>query len=74
MTTKAKSKADEEQAEATEEPTKVEEEAPLCGAPHYLPMLAHVTCTEPAADPDLPPGTPEHEHRHEDGDAVYVWR
>jgi hypothetical protein len=69
MTTKPKAKADE----AAEEPAKVEEAKPLCGVPHFLPMLAHVTCTEPAPDPDLPPGTPEHEHRHQDGDAIYVW-
>lgn len=74
MTTKAKAQADTDTAEATEEPAKVEDEAPLCGAPHVLPMLAHITCTLPAADPDLPPGTPEHEHRHQDGDAIYVWR
>lgn len=74
MTTKPKAKADEDSSEAaTEESAKVEE-APACGAPHFLPMLAHVTCQLPAADPDLPPGTPEHEHRHQDGDAVYVWR
>lgn len=74
MTTKPKAKADEDHAEVAEEPAKVEEQAALCGAPHFLPMLAHVTCQLPAADPDLPPGTPEHEHRHQDGDAVYVWR
>jgi hypothetical protein len=74
MTMKAKAKDDEgETTEATEEVVRVEE-VPLCGAPHYLPMLAHLTCTQPAADPDLPPGTPEHEHRHQDGDAIYVWR
>jgi hypothetical protein len=71
MTTKAKAKGDAEGAEA---PAKVEEEAPLCGAPHFLPALAHLSCTEPAPDPDLPPGTPEHEHRHQDGDAIYTWR
>lgn len=73
MTTKTKATAGDEGVTA-EEPAKAEEKAPLCGAPHFLPMLAHVTCTEPAADPDLPPGTPEHEHRHQDGDAIYLWR
>lgn len=71
MTTKPKAKADDAGAD---EPAKVTEEAPRCGAPHFLPMLAHVTCTRPAPDPDLPPGTPEHEHRHQDGDALYTWR
>lgn len=74
MTTKPKAKADEDRAEVAEKPAEAEEQAALCGAPHFLPMLAHVTCQLPAADPDLPPGTPEHEHRHEDGDAIYVWR
>lgn len=73
MTTKPKAKADEAGAD---EPAKVEAdaEAPKCGVPHFLPTLAHLTCTEPAPDPDLPPGTPEHEHRHQDGDAIYTWR
>lgn len=71
MTTKPKARADEAGAD---EPAKAEEEVPLCGAPHFLPMLAHLTCTEPAPDPDRPPGTPEHEHRHQDGDALYTWR
>lgn len=74
MTTKPKVKDDSETAEVTAESARVEEEAPLCGAPHYLPMLAHLTCTEPAPDPDLPPGSPEHEHRRQDGDAIYTWR
>jgi hypothetical protein len=69
MTTKPKAKADEE---PEEEPAKVEA-VPACGKVHFLPALAHVTCTEPAPDPDRPPGTPEHEHRHEDGDLIYVW-
>ncbi|MGW4784218.1 hypothetical protein [Streptomyces sp. NPDC004230] len=71
MTTKPKDKADEATAEAPKA-----EKAPLCGKPHHLPMLAEqgIACTEPAADPDLPPGTPEHEHRHQDGDTIYVWR
>ena len=69
MTTKPKAKADED---TIEQATPVEE-VPLCGAPHFLPMLAHVTCTQPAVDPDLPPGTPDHEHRWQDGDLVYVW-
>jgi hypothetical protein len=71
MTTKPKAKTD---GEGADEPAKVEEEAPRCGAPHFLPALAHLACAEPAPDPDLPPGTPEHEHRHQDGDAIYTWR
>ncbi|MGW0626439.1 hypothetical protein [Streptomyces sp. NPDC002758] len=71
MTTKAKAQAE---TEPTEEPAKAKEATPLCGAPHFLPMLAHLTCTEPAPDPDRPPGTPEHEHRHQDGDAIYTWQ
>jgi len=69
MTTKAKEKGE---GEAAAEPVKAEE-TPLCGAPHFLPMLAHVTCTEPAADPDRAPGTPDHQHRHQDEDAIYTW-
>jgi hypothetical protein len=74
MTTKSKAKADDESAEATADEAAKVEEVSLCGAPHFLPALAHVTCTLPAADPDLPPGTPGHEHRHQDGDALYTWR
>lgn len=74
MTMKAKAKTDEDTAEVAEEQTRAEEAKPLCGTPHFLPMLAHLTCTEPAPDPDRPPGSPEHEHRHEDGDAIYLWR
>jgi hypothetical protein len=69
MTTKGKATTDSETAD---EPAKAKER-PLCGAPHFLPTLAHLTCAQPAADPDLPPGTPEHEHRHQDGDAIYTW-
>jgi len=68
MTTKDRAKG-----EAVEAPAKVEE-TPRCGAPHFLPALAgHVACTEPAPDPDRPPGTPDHQHRHQDGDALYQW-
>jgi hypothetical protein len=75
MTTKAKAKADDEAPEAVSEEQSAEaEQAPLCRKPHYLPVLAYVTCQKPAPDPDRPPGTPEHEHRHEDGDALYIWR
>lgn len=70
MTTKDRAKGEVETAEA---PVKVEE-APRCGAPHYLPALAdHVSCSEPAQDPDRAPGTPDHQHRHQDGDLIYVW-
>ena len=71
MTTKAKAK---DEGETAEEPAKAEE-TPLCGKPHFLPTLAHLnlTCTEPAPDPDRPPGTPDHQHRHQDGDAIYTW-
>ncbi|MFJ9012334.1 hypothetical protein [Streptomyces canus] len=73
-TAKDKSKPEGEAVEAAAEPATVEEKPP-CGKPHHLPALAqHITCTEPAPDPDLAPGTPEHEHRHQDGDALYVWR
>jgi len=67
--TKAKAQADDE---AAAEPAKAEE-VPQCGAPHFLPALAHVACTEPAQDPDRAPGTPDHQHRHQDGDAIYLW-
>jgi hypothetical protein len=76
MTTKPKA-ADEAPVKETAEPA-VEQpkasEAPPCGKPHHLPMLAgHVACQLDALDPDREPGSPEHEHRHEDGDTLYVW-
>lgn len=74
MTVKSKTKGDEhETAGETTEETVSAEETRLCGAPHFLPMLAHLTCTELAPDPDRPPGTPEHQHWHQDGDAIYTW-
>jgi hypothetical protein len=75
MTTKAKPEpAVVEQAEAGQavqpEPTAVE--VPLCGAPHALPLLAgHVTCQLDAQY--LEPGEAGHEHRYQDGDALYTW-
>jgi hypothetical protein len=76
VTTKAKARDDEQQAEQTEREgqTAAEAQETVCGRPHFLPALAHVTCTGPAPDPDLPPGAPEHEHRHQDGEALYLWR
>jgi hypothetical protein len=75
VTARAKAKADDETPEvASEAPPAEAEQAPPCGKPHFLPVLDHVTCQEPAPDPDRPPGTPEHEHRHQDGDALYVWQ
>ena len=73
MTTKPKAKAAEDTAEGSAEQASVEE-TPRCGKPHYLPALAdRITCTEPAQDPDREPGAPDHEHRHQDGDLIYVW-
>lgn len=75
MTTKAKAKDDE--GETAAEPAKAEAvaEGPRCGVPHFLPALAgHVACSRPAQDPDRAPGTPDHEHRHQDGDAIFAWR
>ncbi|MFE9432863.1 hypothetical protein [Streptomyces sp. NPDC006640] len=70
MTMKDRTK---DEGEAVEAPPKVEE-GPRCGAPHFLPALAgHIHCTEPAQDPDRAPGTPDHQHRHQDGDAIYLW-
>jgi hypothetical protein len=78
MTTKAKTEADDETAAekaAEARPAKADEARPACGAPHCLPVLAgQVTCTEPPDDPDLPPGRLGHEHRHQDGDALYTWQ
>lgn len=76
MTTKSRAKpeGDESGTQATEESAVVEpvaEDVPLCGKPHHLPLLAQITCAKPAEE--LEPGAPEHEHRHEDGDTVYVW-
>lgn len=73
MTT-AKPKADA--VAATAEPVAVEEvkeEAPECGVPHYLPALAHIRCQRDQQDPDREPGAPDHQHRHQDGDALYQW-
>jgi hypothetical protein len=82
VTTKAK--ADDETTTGTAaqagtaaqtRPATADEALPVCGAPHFLPVLAaQVTCTEPPDDPDLPPGRPGHEHRRQDGDALYTWR
>ncbi|MFF7982294.1 hypothetical protein ACFZDK_24720 [Streptomyces sp. NPDC007901] len=75
MTSRTKAKAEDEAPQASSEAQPAEaEQPPLCGKPHFLPALVHITCQEPAPDPDLPPGTPEHEHRHQDGDALYVWQ
>ena len=83
MTTKPKAQATEDEqpvedavgrpADEAAAPEPKAEQAPACGAPHQLPALAHVTCQLPAEDPDREPGMPGHEHRHEDGDAVYMW-
>ncbi|GAA5033117.1 hypothetical protein [Streptomyces siamensis] len=74
MTTKAKAKGDDHEAEQEAQAAAAAGEAEqACGKPHHLPALAHITCTEPAPDPDRPPGTPEHEHRYQDGDALYQW-
>lgn len=75
MTTRTKAKADDEAPEAASEAPPAEaEQAPLCGKPHFLPVLAHLTCTEAAPDPDRLPGTPDHLHRYQDGDALYEWQ
>ncbi|MFF1547143.1 hypothetical protein [Streptomyces sp. NPDC058291] len=73
MTT-AKPKADA--VEATVEPATVEgaeSPVPKCGAPHFLPALAHVRCQRDAQDPDRAPGASDHQHRHQDGDTLYQW-
>jgi hypothetical protein len=70
---RAKAKADDESTEVTSEPQPTEVKQQLCGKPHFLPALTHVTCTQLAPDPDLPPGTPDHQHQHLDGDALYIW-
>ena len=73
MTT-AKPKADG--VEATAEPTTAEElkaAVPECGTPHFLPALAHIRCQRDAQDPDREPGSPDHQHRHQDGDTLYQW-
>lgn len=72
MTTKPKADVDEAAAEPASI-TETKAETPRCGTPHYLPLLAHVTCQLDAQDPDREPGSPEHQHRHADGDTVYVW-
>lgn len=73
MTTKPKAKDDEGTAEATTRQATPAEATPLCGIPHALPQLSHVTCQQPAPDPDRAPGTPDHQHRWQDGDLIYVW-
>jgi hypothetical protein len=80
MTTKAKPEpaVDEQgEGEQTAQPElKANEQTavgPRCGAPHFLPALAgHVTCQLDAQE--LEPGDAGHEHRHQDGDALYTWR
>lgn len=72
--TNAKPKADA--SAATAEPTAAEEtkaEAHECGTPHFLPALAHIRCQRDEQDPDREPGTPDHQHRHQDGDTLYQW-
>jgi hypothetical protein len=80
VTTKAKPEPTvDEQAEAEQavqpEPAAVEQtvvEGPRCGAPHFLPVLAgHVACQLDAQY--LEPGEAGHEHRYQDGDALYTW-
>jgi hypothetical protein len=81
VTTKTKPTATDGQPATTNEaradlglpPLPAEVEAPTCGKIHPLPLLAHIACQLPPADPDEEPGTPEHEHRHQAGDAIYVW-
>ncbi|MFB7288989.1 hypothetical protein [Actinacidiphila glaucinigra] len=77
MTTrKTKPEPDSPDADGTTaEPAALEAEPqPLCREPHYLPVLAPtVTCQLPA-QVDLVIGDAGHEHRHQDGDALYVWR
>jgi hypothetical protein len=65
--------ADETAEQPAAEPTQVEQ-MPACGKPHHLPRLAEegIACQLPAEELDL--GQPEHEHRHQDGDAIYLWR
>jgi hypothetical protein len=79
MTTKPKpeAKADDqveaEQAVQPAQPEPAAVEVPLCGAPHFLPVLAgHVACQLDAQD--LEPGEAGHEHRRQDGDELYTWR
>ncbi|MEH0445438.1 hypothetical protein QA811_17700 [Streptomyces sp. B21-102] len=67
--TAAKAKAEAAEPTAAEEPKAV----PECGAPHYLPALAHIRCQRDEQDPDRAPGTPDHQHRHQIGDTLYQW-
>jgi hypothetical protein len=76
MTAKAKPEPAVDEQAAQPEPKADEQtvvEGPRCGAPHFLPVLAgHVTCQLDAQE--LEPGEAGHEHQHQDGDALYVWR
>ncbi|MFD7609704.1 hypothetical protein [Streptomyces sp. NPDC059828] len=73
MSSRTKAQTVDDQGSAEEQAERpVEDEATRCGAPHQLPLLAHVTCQLDAEE--LEPGAAGHEHRHEDGDTVYTWR
>jgi quercetin dioxygenase-like cupin family protein len=75
MTTKPKPEAKADEQTVQPEPKADERTVvgPRCGAPHFLPVLAgRVTCQLGAQE--LEPGEAGHEHRHQDGDELYVWR
>jgi hypothetical protein len=78
MTAKPKaSEPDDAKAEATAAPEPKSEQAPACGVPHVLPVLAgHVTCQLAAGHKDAELTKPEDltdVHEARDGDAHYTW-
>ncbi len=77
MTSRAKAKdtkADEAAEDTAAETAKESEDAPLCGAEHTLPLLAHVTCKRTAGHTDDPPqGADQGQHHARVAGVSYSW-
>jgi hypothetical protein len=77
MTSRAKAKdtkADEAAEDTAAETAKESEDAPLCGAEHPLPLLAHVTCQRTQHHTDDPPqGADQGKHHARFDGASYTW-
>lgn len=73
MTMKPRAQLDEQPTVAPA-PAEEQAEAPLCGEPHHLAVLAHITCRRPAGHGSQE-GADQGERRHEarsDG-TLYAW-
>lgn len=82
MTTRGKAKDQDVETESgstgaqdTAAPAAETEWAPdLCGAPHTLPLLSHVTCQRTAGHADEQPQAPDQvKHLARVAGALYVW-